>query len=81
MSSGGELVRLVYAPETEILSETLGTARSRTMRQLRKGALLLRRERLRRTRRKKAEAAATATPKDTASDADKPKPKSKPTAK
>jgi len=64
VASGAELVRLVYAPETEILTETIGTARSRTMRQLRKGALLLRRERLRRARRKRAEAAAAPTATD-----------------
>ena len=87
VASGGELVRLVYAPETEILTETFGTARSRSMRQLRKGALLLRRARLRRSRRKKAEAA-PAVPKavtDPTPSADKPKPepqaKSKPKSK
>ncbi|MEQ8228488.1 MAG: cation:proton antiporter [Rhodospirillales bacterium] len=62
VESGAELVRLVYAPETEILQETLGTARSRSMHQLRKGALLLRRARLRRGRRKRAEAEAAAPP-------------------
>ncbi len=62
VESGAELVRLVYAPETEILSETFGTARSRTMRQLRKGALLLRRQRLRRARRKRTQATDPAVP-------------------
>tara|TARA_R110000772_G_scaffold49123_11_gene113140 strand:- start:23128 stop:24681 length:1554 start_codon:yes stop_codon:yes gene_type:complete len=80
VSSGGELVRLVYAPETEILSETLDTARSRTMRQLRKGALLLRRGRLRRARRKKAEAVAATPPKDAVPAADDAPPKPAPKA-
>ncbi|MCF3630479.1 cation:proton antiporter [Thalassospiraceae bacterium LMO-SO8] len=90
VSSGSELVRLVYAPETEILSETIGTARSRTMRQLRKGALLLRRQRLRRARRKKADAvavkpaavpAAAETPSDDEKPTSSPKAAEKPAAK
>tara|TARA_B100000427_G_scaffold296946_2_gene276986 strand:- start:889 stop:2454 length:1566 start_codon:yes stop_codon:yes gene_type:complete len=81
--SGAELVSLVYAPETEMLSVTLRTARSRTLRQLRKGALLLRRQRMRRVRRQRAEAKAVAvveTPKATAptpTEAKTPKPKAK----
>ena len=64
VESGTELVRLVYAPETEVLQETFESAHSRSMRQLRKGALLLRRQRLRRARRKRAEAETTAKPAD-----------------
>ncbi len=66
VSSGAELVRLVYAPETEVVVETLGTAGSRTKRQLRKLALLMRRQRL---RRKRTAAGPASAPSDAPADA------------
>ena len=54
ITSGRQILRLVYAPEAEFVAETFGDARLRTKRVVRKVALLLRRRRLRRLRRKQA---------------------------
>ena len=52
ITSGREIVRLVYAPEAEFVAATFGGARTRTRREIRKAAVLLRRYRLRRLRRR-----------------------------
>ncbi|MEK9723230.1 MAG: cation:proton antiporter, partial [Rhodospirillaceae bacterium] len=51
-----ELMRLVYGPEVEMVTDALGDARSGARRQLRLGALWLRRRRQRRQRAKAAKA-------------------------
>ena len=82
VNSGAELIRLAYAPETEVLGQTLGTARTRGARMLRRGALMIRRERQRRARRRKAQQQAVAPAPDAAEDKATEKPaRRKPAAK
>ncbi|MEK9672736.1 MAG: cation:proton antiporter [Rhodospirillaceae bacterium] len=58
VESGAEFMRLVYAPETERLTETIGTAKTSTRRQMRIAALYIRRHRLRRRRKQEGQNAA-----------------------
>ena len=51
ITSGGELLRRVYGPETEFVADKLDRASSSTVRGLRAAALWLRRQRERRKRR------------------------------
>ncbi|MFQ5764758.1 MAG: cation:proton antiporter [Rhodospirillales bacterium] len=55
ITSGSELMRLVYGPETEFVTEALDKASSKTQRALRMLALWLRRQRQRRQRRRAAD--------------------------
>ena len=50
VTEGRELMKLVYGPEMELVSDAIGGARTSTQRQLRRSALWLRRRRLRRKR-------------------------------
>ncbi len=64
VTEGGEMLRLVYGPEAELVADTFGEARTRTQREVRRTALWLRRQRLKRKRAKAAaaEIQSTATP-------------------
>ena len=50
VTEGRELMKLVYGPEVELVSDAIGGARTSTQRQLRRAAFWLRRRRLRRKR-------------------------------
>jgi len=50
VTEGRELIKLVYGPEVELVSDVIGDARTSTQRQLRKAAFWIRRRRLRRKR-------------------------------
>ena len=56
-----ELMRLMYGPEVELVSEAIGGARTGTQRQLRIAALWVRRQRAKRRREKEAKVSAPVT--------------------
>jgi len=58
ITEAGDLVRLVYGPETEFVTDALDQASTRSQRLARMAALALRRRRQRRRRRREADAAA-----------------------
>ena len=62
ITEGRELMKLVYGPEVELVSEVFVDARTGTQRRLRMTAMWLRRQRNRRRREREARAQAAATP-------------------
>jgi len=62
VTEGRELIKLVYGPEVELVSDVIGNARTSTQRQLRKAAFWIRRRRLRGKREPETDQSSEAAP-------------------